>query len=171
MKTLIRRHSVATQAEVAEAASLAAMVIRALIADPYTEVDQPLEESVSSMLSRIDQLSEFRNAGHLQDFLSADRVAGEAVEQASVMAKAAWMAHAAVREAPSPAEASTTIPAVENLIASRDGVAMDESDGTITIINKSKAKKLASGLEELSTEILSSARREDRDRISSNAVV
>ena len=170
MKTIARRHSVATQAEVAESASLAAMVIRALIADPSVEIAAALEESVYSILGRIDQLSKFRDAGHLRDFLDAERVPGEAVEQASVLAKAAWMAHAAEHEITPAVQSSETIPAVEDLISSRDGVAISAPDGSVTIVNKSKAKKLAAGLEELSDEILASARREDRERTSSNTV-
>jgi hypothetical protein len=147
------------------------MVIRALLIDPTVEVDSSEEGSVRSILDRIDQLSRFRDAGHLRDFLDAERVAGEEVEQVSVMAKAAWMAHATEQHDPTPAaQSSVTIPGVEDLIASRDGVAIDPADGSVSIVNKSRARKLAIGLEELSDGILASARQEDRERTSSNTV-
>lgn len=170
MRVIEQRHSVSTQAEVAESASLAAMAIHALLNDSSMALDGRLTDSVRAILKRIDQLTMFKAAGNLSDFLDSERVAYEAVEPASVMARIASMGNASESTPSSASSAAAPIRGIDRLISMRDGVRVIDSDGSVRIVNIGKARKLAAALDDLAEGVLTSAREEDQSRVSNNTV-
>ncbi len=165
LKSLIRRHSVGTQADVAEDASVTAMVIHAAAdASQEVRVDPRLMRSVQTMLDRIDQLARYRESGGLHRFFDDDYVAKEQFAPLWIIARIA-QPEAVVED-----EGSAALPAaVERLIGDRDSIEIKDSGDVLSIKDGNRAELLAQALERLASDALNAALDEDRSRTSKYA--